>query len=144
MEQRIQIDKTEPKAFEGMFTLENYLTRSSIAKQHKNLIKLRASQINGCSFCINMHTNEALKSGENQQRLFLLNAWKESGLFSEEESVILQMTEEITMIHEKGLTSETYHKATQIFQENYIAQIIMTIVTINAWNRIAVATRKPI
>lgn len=144
MEQRIQIDQLEPKAYKAMYGLENYLNQTSIKVLHKELIKIRASQINGCAFCINMHTNDALKLGETEQRLFLLNAWRETDIFSEEEKVILEMTEEITKLHEKGLTSETYKKALSHFNEHYIAQLIIAITTINAWNRIAVSTHKPI
>ncbi len=82
----------------------------------------------------------ALKYGETPQRIFLLNAWRETDLFTEEEQTILAMTEEITLISEKGLTEETYQKAQKHFDENQISQIIMAIVTINAWNRIGIST----
>lgn|SRR5690606_7431916 len=144
MEQRIQIDTVEPNAFKAMYALENYLSQTKLTKTHKELIKIRASQINSCAFCINMHTKDALKFGEKQERIFLLNAWRETDLFSEEERIILEMTEDITLISNKGLSSETYKKALTFFDENYIAQIIMAIITINAWNRIAISTNKPI
>src|SRR5690606_17858357 len=101
---------------------------------HKELIKIRASQINGCAFCIDMHTTDAIKLGESQQRIFLLDAWRETDLFTEEERILLQITEEVTLIHKKGLTSATYKKAMEIFGEHYFSQIIMAIATINAWN----------
>ena len=101
---------------------------------------MRASQINGCAYCIDMHTKDALKNGETQQRIFLLSAWREVNLYTEEERVVLAMTEEITLISQHGLTPETYQRAKQFFDENDIAQIIMAIVTINAWNRIAIST----
>ena len=142
METRIDIQKVEPKAYQSMFGLENYLQHSELTKTHKELIKIRASQINGCAFCINMHTTDALKYGEGAQRIFLLNAWRETGLFTEEERVILAMTEEITLIHQQGLSDETYRKAERLFTPNYLAQIIMAIVTINAWNRIAISSNK--
>lgn len=144
MEKRIQIDKIEPNAYKAMYGLEKYLSDCDLTKTHKELIKIRASQINGCAFCINMHTKDALKYGETQERIFLLDAWKETDLFSEEEKTLLLMTEEITLIHKKGLSTETYKKATKFFNENYIAQIIIAVTTINAWNRIAVSTHKPI
>jgi AhpD family alkylhydroperoxidase len=144
MENRIQIDITEPSAYKGMFTLENYLQQSQLNKTHLNLIKIRASQLNGCAFCIDMHTKEALKIGETQQRIFLLNAWKKTDLFTPEEKIILQITEEVTMIHHHGLTTKSYDKALEKFDENYFSQIIMAITTINMWNRIAISTNKPI
>jgi AhpD family alkylhydroperoxidase len=144
MENRIQIDAVEPNAYKAMFALEKYLQQSDLDKTHKELIKIRASQINGCAFCINMHTKYAIANGETPQRIFLLNAWREGDLFNEEEKTILAMTEEITLIHQKGLSDETYKKAISIFNENYISQIIMQIVTINAWNRMSISTNKPI
>ncbi|AYD47578.1 carboxymuconolactone decarboxylase family protein [Arachidicoccus soli] len=140
MAKRININALEPQAYKGMMALENYLATAKLSKIQKELLKIRASQINGCAYCLNMHTTDALKYGETNQRIFLLNAWRETDLFTEEEKVILAMTEEITLIHKHGLSEETYKKATQFFDKNQIAQIIMAIVTINAWNRIAIST----
>ena len=140
MENRIDIQKLEPNAYKQMFALENFIQNSQLSKTHLELIKIRASQINRCAFCINMHTADALKHGETNQRIFLLNAWKETELFTDEEKVVLAMTEDITLLHQQGLSDETYKKAETIFDKNYMAQIIMAIVTINAWNRIAVST----
>lgn len=142
MEKRIDIQQIEPKAYTSMFRLEHYLQTSELTKTHLELIKIRSSQINGCAFCIDMHTSDALRSGETVQRIFLLNAWRETSLFSEEEKVILAMTEEITFIHRNGLSDETYAAAEKLFDPNYIAQVIMAIVTINGWNRIAISTKK--
>ncbi|SKB83941.1 alkylhydroperoxidase AhpD family core domain-containing protein [Sphingobacterium nematocida] len=144
MENRIDIQQLEPDAFKAMFALENYLQHSGLSKRHFYLIKIRASQINGYAFCINMHTTDALKQGETAQRIFLLNAWKETGLFTEEEKTILAITEEVTLISQNGLSDETYRQAEQLFDGNQIAQIIMAVVTINAWNRIVISTKKTI
>lgn len=144
MEKRIKIDEIEPGAYKAMLALESYLATTQLTKTHKELIKIRASQINGCAFCIDMHTKDALENGETNQRIFLLNAWKETDLFTEEEKVLLAITEEVTLIHRQGLTSDTYRRAKQIFDENYIAQVIMAVVTINAWNRLSISTLKEI
>ncbi len=141
MEKRINIEQTEPNGYKAMLALENYLATSNLTKTHKELIKIRASQINGCAFCINMHTKDARKNGETEQRIYLLNAWRETELYTEEERVVLAMTEEITLIANGGLSNETYKKAKDIFDEHYIAQVIMMVVTINAWNRIAISTQ---
>lgn len=141
MEKRIDINEIEPQAYKAMYALEGYLATTQLSKTQKELIKIRASQINGCAFCIDMHTKDALKYGETNQRIFLLNAWRETNLFTEEEKVILAITEEITLIHNHGLSDVTYKKAEQFFDKNSIAQIIMAVVTINAWNRIAVSTQ---
>lgn len=139
MNTRVNILQTQPEAYKAMMGLEKYIASTSLDPIHKELIKIRASQINGCAFCIDMHTKDARKLGLTEQRIYLLNAWKETKLYSEEERIILSMTEEVTLI-QHHLSDETYHKAIQLFDENYVAQIIMMITTINAWNRIAIAT----
>ena len=145
MSTRFDMATTDKAAYKAMFGLEGYLQTISLNSIQKELIKIRASQINGCAFCLDMHTKDALKYGETPQRIFLLNAWREAKeLFTEEEQVLLEMTEEITLISQKGLTEETYYKAKQLFDETVIAQIIMAIITINAWNRIAISTHLPI
>ena len=144
MDNRFDIQETEPKAYNIMLNLENYLQNSQLTKTHLELIKIRASQINGCAFCINMHTTDALKQGETTQRIFLLNAWRETKLFSEEERNVLAITEEVTLINQNGLSEKTYKEAEKLFDKNYIAQIIMAVVTINAWNRIAISTNKSV
>lgn len=141
MEKRININEIEPQAIKAMYALEGYLATTQLSNAHRELIKIRASQINGCAFCIDMHTKDALKFGETNQRIFLLNAWRETNLFTEEEKMILAITEEITLIHNQGLSTETYQKAKQFFDKNTIAQLIMAVVTINAWNRIAISTQ---
>lgn len=140
MDTRVNIFQTQPEAYKAMFGLEKYIASTSLTSTHKELIKIRASQINGCAFCINMHTSDARKQGETEQRIYLLNAWKETTLYTEEERVILEMTEEITLIQKNHLSDETYAKAKKLFTEDYIAHIIMMVTIINAWNRIAIAT----
>ncbi|WP_026966910.1 carboxymuconolactone decarboxylase family protein [Algoriphagus terrigena] len=144
METRLQIDQVEPKGFQSLFPIEKYLQQSELTSIHKELIKIRASQINKCAFCIDMHTKDALAQGENLQRILLLNAWEETELFTPEEKILLKVTAEITLISEKGLSDATYKKAVQLLGENYLAQAIMAIIAINAWNRLSVSTLKPI
>ncbi|WP_420385351.1 carboxymuconolactone decarboxylase family protein [Roseivirga sp.] len=144
MEKRIQIDEIEPKSFQGMFSLEKYLSETQLSKSQMELIKMRASQINGCAFCLDMHSKDAINHGESAKRLLLLDAWRESGLFSQEEQIILKVTEEVTLIHVQGLSSSTYEEAMEVLGESLLAQTIMAATTINAWNRIAISTHKPI
>jgi AhpD family alkylhydroperoxidase len=128
-------------AYQAGIRMEKALQNSFLTPVQKEMIKIRASQINGCAFCLDMHTKDALKYGETPQRIFLLNAWKDAReLFTREEQVILAITEEVTLISQKGLSEETYQKAKQIFNELQIADIIMAAVTINMWNRIAIST----
>ena len=140
MEQRVNIEKALPAAYKAMYALSVSIAHSSLTPIQKELAKIRASQINGCAFCINMHTKDALKLGETQQRIFLLNAWRETSLFTEEEKVILAITEEVTLISKHGLTEQTYAQAEKFFSPEQIADIIMAVVVINAWNRVAVST----
>lgn len=141
MEKRVNIQETEPQAYKAMYALEGYLATSQLSKTHKELIKIRASQINGCAYCIDMHTKDALKYGESTQRIFLLSAWRETDLFTEEEKAVLAITEEVTLIHSQGLSDKTYETAEKVFDKNYIAQTIVAVATINAWNRIAISTQ---
>src|ERR1700712_2373384 len=98
MKTRINIEKVEPAGYKAVLGMEKYIESTSLTRIHKDLIKIRASQINGCAFCIDMHTKEARKAGETEQRIYSLNAWRDTTFFSEEERVILALTEEVTLI----------------------------------------------
>jgi AhpD family alkylhydroperoxidase len=103
------------------------------------MIRIRASQINGCAYCVNEHTHDARDKGETEQRIYLMSVWREaSAIFTEEEQLLLAMTEEITLIHQHGLSDELYEKAMKLLGEEKTAQAIMAIITINAWSRIGV------
>ena len=142
--ERIQIDVAEPAAYQAMFALEGYLAKSKLSATQKNLIKIRASQINGCAFCIDMHISEALKNGENQRRIYVLDGWSKTDWFSEDEVALLKMTEELTVLDRNGLTDATYEEVLKHFNEHTFSQIVMAIVAINAWNRIAISSHKPL
>jgi AhpD family alkylhydroperoxidase len=129
----------EPKAYEAMGALENYLNNSGINRTHLDLVKIRASQINGCAYCINMHTKDAREAGETEQRIYALNAWKETPFFTPEERAVLALTEEITNI-KYGISEKLYEDALLVLDRHYISKIIMAAVTINAWNRIGIGT----
>ncbi|SNC68393.1 alkylhydroperoxidase AhpD family core domain-containing protein [Hymenobacter gelipurpurascens] len=141
---RLNLQTTEPEAYKAMYGLEKYLSTSGLSHAHKHLIKVRASQLNKCAYCINMHTQEARKDGETEQRLYLLNAWRETSLFTPEEKALLALTEEVTFIGQAGVSDATYQQAAALFDEHYLAQAIMAIVVINAWNRIAISTELPL
>jgi len=144
MEKRVNIEQAKPEAWKAMYSLSVVLSKSGLTAIQKHLITMRTSQINSCAFCIDMHTKEALKSGETQQRLFLLSAWKETNLFTDEEKAILALTEEVTLIHQNGVSDKTYKQAEKFFSPETIGDIIMSIVLMNAWNRIAVSTQMPL
>ena len=140
MKTRIRIDKVEPAGYKAVLGLEKFVESTSLSRTHKDLIKIRASQINGCAFCIDMHTREARKAGETEQRIYALNAWRDTPFFSEEERIILALTEEVTLIGNQ-VSDDTYESAERILGETYLAQVILSIITINVWNRIGISTR---
>lgn len=140
MKQRISIKDLEPDAYKAMFGLEKYLNSTGLDKTLRNLINIRASQINGCAYCIETHSSEALKDGEHQKRIFSLSAWWESPLFTEKEKTLLAITDEVTLLADQGLREETFKAAGEFFTDNEIAQLIIQIGTVNIWNRIAVST----
>lgn len=141
MKVRTDIMATDPVALKAMLSLENYVNSTPLTATHKDLIKIRASQINGCAYCINMHTVDARKRGETEQRIYLLNAWQEATLYTDEERAILALTEEMTLIQQQ-VSNETYDQAVSLFDQGYLTAIMMAIVTINSWNRLAIASKK--
>lgn len=142
MNKRINFNDVQPGAYAAMDALDTYVEQTSIDKFQRELIKIRASQLNGCAYCVDAHSHDALKLGATYQKVLLISAWREAeNIFSKEERLLLQMTEEITLIHQHGLSDESYMKSIEIFGEEKTAQIIMAIITINAWNRIGVATK---
>lgn len=139
MKSRIVIPQIAPDAYQALMNLEKYISTTSLTAEHKELIKIRASQINGCAFCINMHTADARKYGVSEQKIYLLSAWREADIYSEEEKAILALTEQVTLIA-NHVTDEVYQNAAQLFDEKYLAEIILAIIAINSWNRLAITT----
>jgi AhpD family alkylhydroperoxidase len=139
--QRMDLKQVEPKAYQAMYALERYLSSSQLLPTHKELIKIRASQINGCAYCIALHTREAREAGESDKRMHALAAWHEAPYFTEEERAILALTEEVTRISDHQVSNQVYDQAARLFGEAYLAQLIMAIIAINGWNRIAITTR---
>lgn len=140
MKTRLNMVKVQPDAYKALGSLEQFLGNTELTKIERELIKIRASQINGCAYCVNMHSKDARKYGETQQRLLLIGVWKEAAnLFTDEEQLLFSITEEITLISQRGLSDELYEKAISVFGEIKTAQIIMEIATINLWNRIGVS-----
>jgi len=140
MSTRFKMGKVQPNAYKAMDALDKYVHATGVDPLHQELIRIRASQINGCAYCVNSHTRDARKLGETDIRMHLISVWHEAkNVFSEEEQLILAITEEITLIHQHGLSDELYNKAMALFGEEKTAQIIMAAITINAWNRIGVS-----
>src|SRR5919205_3415515 len=141
MQQRMALKEASPGAYEAMLGLERYLTATGLDNKLRELVKIRASQINGCAFCIDLHTKDARTMGESEQRIYALNAWQETPFFTPEERAALALTEAITLVAETGVPDEVYEEARRLFGEERLAELIMAVVAINAWNRIAISTR---
>jgi AhpD family alkylhydroperoxidase len=142
MSTRFKMKKVQPTAYEAMGALDKYVMASVIDPRQKELIKIRASQINGCAYCVHSHSRDARKLGETEERLYLISVWREAkNAFNEEEQLILAITDEITLIHQHGLSDELYNRAIALFGEEKTAQIIMAVISINAWNRIGVSLK---
>ncbi|MEO7978624.1 carboxymuconolactone decarboxylase family protein [Flavobacterium sp.] len=139
MKTRVVIPTVAPEAYQALMNLEKYISTTSLTSTHKELIKIRASQINGCAFCINLHTADARKYGETEQRIYLISAWREADIYTEEEKAIFALTEEVTLIN-NHVSEEVYQNAARLFDEKYLAEIILAIITINSWNRFAITT----
>jgi AhpD family alkylhydroperoxidase len=137
----MSINKEEPRIYPIMMEANKLLTAFEIDRKTQELVRIRASQINGCGYCINHHTKDALKVGETAQRIFALSAWWETPFFTEEEELILKITEEVTRISEHGVKEELFQEGLRALGEKKMAQLIFIICTINTWNRIAIATR---
>jgi len=137
MPARLQMGKVQPAAYKAMDALDNYISTTAIEKIPQELIRIRASLINGCAYCVNYHSAEALKAGESAHRLLLVGVWREAkNVFTPDEQLLFEMTEELTLIHKNGLSDTVYDRAIDQFGEEKTAQIIMIIIAINAWNRI--------
>jgi AhpD family alkylhydroperoxidase len=141
MESRMELGKIEPNAYKAIMELEKYVVSTSVDKNLLHLIKLRASQVNGCAFCIDMHSKEARKDGETEQRIYALSAWRETPFFSDQERAALALTESVTLVSKDHVPEEVYETARHFFDDQTLAQIIMAIITVNAWNRLAITTR---
>lgn len=139
MKERISIDKAEPGIYKAMAASDKQVDSFELDAKLKELIRVRVSQINGCGYCINTHTKDAVKLGETTQRLFAVSAWWETPFFTEEERAVFKLAEQVTNISNGGVTDETYNNALNILGEKKFAQAIFVIATINSWNRIAIS-----
>ena len=138
MKSRMNINEAEPRIYQVMAVADKHIKEFAIEAKLKELIKVRVSQINGCGYCIDYHSNDALALGETAQRLLTLSAWWETPFFSDEERAALKLAEEVTRIYQHGVSDETYEQALKFFGKQGVAQLIFIAVTINSWNRIAI------
>lgn len=140
MEKPLSYPKIAPEAYHLMLEFEAYAKKTTLDPKLIELIKIRASQLNGCAFCLDMHTREARKMGESEQRIYCLSAWREAPFYSDEERVALALTETVTQISTRPFTEDLYFLSRQFFDERQYVDLIYIINTINSWNRLAIAT----
>jgi AhpD family alkylhydroperoxidase len=141
MKSRIEYAQVAPGAVEAMRAVETYVCTCGIDPKLLELIKIRASQINGCAYCLDMHTKDARTQGETEQRIYALNAWRETPFFTEKERAALAWTESVTQVSTSQVPNEVYEIVRQYFDEKEIVNITTAIVAINGWNRFAVSFR---
>jgi AhpD family alkylhydroperoxidase len=140
MEQRIDYQKITPDAVRAMYGLGKYLAACGLEPSLLELVKLRASQLNGCAYCLDMHSQDARAQGEAEQRLYTLSAWRETPFFSERERAALAWTEAVTHIS-GGVSDALYAEARQHFDEKELTDLTWAVVAINSWNRVAISLR---
>lgn len=141
MKQRLNYAKIAPGALKGMLEIETYVAASGLERSLYELVKTRASQINGCAYCLDMHTKDARKAGETEQRLYALSAWRETPFYTERERAGLEWTESLTLISENDVPDSLYEAVRKHFSEEELVALTMAIVAINAWNRLAISFR---
>ncbi|HYK87336.1 MAG TPA: carboxymuconolactone decarboxylase family protein [Acidobacteriota bacterium] len=142
MQQRLEVQKVAPGAYRAMAGLESYIKSSpKLEPSLLELVRMRASQINGCAYCIDMHRKDARARGETEQRLYALNAWRETPFFTDRERAALTWTETVTLIGSNHAPDEIYEEVRKHFTEEELVNLTMAIVAINGWNRLSIAFR---
>jgi len=143
MTQRLAVNDIDPTAYQAVLAMERYVRNSGLDKPLYELIKIRASQLNGCAYCLDMHHRDARAGGEDQRRLDVLSAWREAPeIYTDRERAALALTEAVTFIGEDGVPDDVWADATRHFDDAGMVQLLMAIATINVWNRLAVSTHQ--
>lgn len=144
MEQRIDYGNAAPDGLKTMLGMESYVRGSGLERSLLQLVKLRASQINGCAYCVDLHSREARADGESEQRLSAVVVWREAPFFSERERAALAWTDAVTRLGEAGVPDDLYDYVREHFSEKELVDLTLALVAINGWNRLAIAFRTPI
>ena len=142
MNQRLKFAETAPDAYKAVLGLEKY-NRRSVDPVVYELVKIRASILNGCSFCIDMHTRDAMEAGETTQRLFGVGAWREAPFYTEKERAALALTDAVTKLGDHGVPDDVWDQAAAVWDDKELADLLTAIATINVWNRLMVSTQTP-
>jgi AhpD family alkylhydroperoxidase len=142
MPERLNFITASPKGYEAMSGLERHVRQSGLNHRLLELVKTRVSQLNGCAFCLDMHTKDARAAGESEQRLYALSAWRETPFFDARERAALAWTEAVTRLGEGQVPDDVYAEVRPHFDDQQLVDLTIAIVTINGWNRLAIAFRK--
>jgi AhpD family alkylhydroperoxidase len=141
--QRLSVHDVDSGAYDAVLGMERWVRNSGLPKPLYELVKIRASQLNGCAFCLEMHHHDARAAGEDQRRLDVLSAWREApDLYTEAERAALAFTEAVTLISEDGVPDDVWEEASRNFGDAGMVQLLMAVATINVWNRLAVSTHQ--
>ena len=138
MQQRLDYKNAAPGALPAMLQLEAYVEQSGLERSLLELVKIRASQINACAFCLRMHTRDARKAGQTEERIYLLDAWREAPFYSDRERAALEWTETLTLVSEGGVPDEVYQRVSRQFSQRELVDLTLAVVAINGWNRICI------
>jgi AhpD family alkylhydroperoxidase len=141
MQARLTYGKAAPGAIRAMSALESYVDECGLERPLLELVKLRASQINGCAYCIDMHTKDARAAGETEQRLYELNAWRETPFYTDRERAALAWAEAVTLISQTHAPDDVYEEARRHFSDEELVNLTLAVVAINGWNRLAISFR---
>ena len=142
MKARLNYSEAAPEGFKAMANLEGYVRKSGLESSLLELVKTRASQINGCGFCLDMHTKDARARGETEQRLYTLSVWRETPFFTERERAALEWTEAVTRLTDQRVPDSSFELARKFFSEKELTDLTLAIVAINGWNRLSIAFQK--
>ena len=141
MEPRLDYGNVSPGAMRAMSGLERYVHESGLERSLLELVKVRASQINGCAYCLDMHWKDARAAGESEQRLYSLSAWRETSFYTDRERAALQWAEVLTLLCQEDVSDDVYEEARRHFSEEELVSLTMAVVAINGWNRLVVGFR---
>lgn len=139
MKERMNIDRAEPGIYKAMDAADKLVATFGLDKKLVELVRLRVSQINGCGYCVDMHSADAVKAGETHKRVFAMSAWWETPFFSDKERAAFKLIEEVTLIANMGVSEDTYQEARRHFSDTEITQLIFTATATGSWNRIAIS-----
>jgi AhpD family alkylhydroperoxidase len=144
MTPRIDYSKVEPDAIKAVFGMETYVRHCGLEHSLIELIKLRSSYINGCAYCVDMHSKDALAAGETEQRIFAVPVWRETPFYTPRERAALAFTEAVTLISRDGVPDDVYRETREHFSEDEMVKLAMAVATINVWNRMAITFRSDV